>query len=58
MPHKKVTEIIEKLQNKAIRIIVSAPKRFSVTTGRSILNLPKLQSRRQYYLFHNFTHKK
>ena len=54
---QKVTETIEKVQNKAIRIIVSAPKKFSVTTGRSLLNLPTLQSRRQY-LFHNFTHKK
>ena len=39
------------------RINVSAPKKFSVTTGRSLINLPTLQSRRQY-LFHNFTHKK
>ena len=38
-------------------VIVSAPKKLSVTTGRSLLNLPTLQSRRQY-LFHNFTHKK
>ena len=54
---QKVTETIEKVQNKAIRIIVSAPKKFSVTTGRSLLNLPTLQSRR-LYLFHKFTHKK
>ena len=54
---QKVTETIEKVQNKAIRIIVSAPKKFSITTGRVLLNLPTLQSRRQY-LFHNFTHKK
>ena len=38
-------------------VIVSAPKKFSVTTGRSLLNLPTLHSRIQY-LFHNFTHKK
>ena len=48
---QNVTETIEKVRNKAIRIIVS------VTTGRSLLNLPTLQSRRQY-LFHNFKHKK
>ena len=53
---QKVTETIEKAQNKAIRIIVSAPKKFPVTTGRSLLNLPTLKSRRQY-LFHNFAHK-
>ena len=41
---QKVTETIEKVQNKAIRNIVSAPKKFSVTTGRSLLNLPTLQS--------------
>ena len=47
-----------KVQNKAIKIIVSAPiKEFYVTTSRWLLNLPTLQSRRQY-LFHNFTHKK
>ena len=46
---QKVTEIIEKLQNKAIRIIVSATKKFSVTTCRSLLNLPTLQSRRKYF---------
>ena len=38
-------------------VIVSAPEKFSVTTGRSLLNLPTLHSRIQY-LFHNFTHKK
>ena len=54
---QKVTGTIEKVQNRAIRIIVSAPKKFSVTTGRLLLNLPTLLSRRQY-LFHNFTHKK
>ena len=48
----------KKVLNKAIKIIVSAPiKTLSVTTSRSLLNLPTLQSRRQY-LYHNFTHKK
>mgnify|MGYP001796919181 CR=1 FL=1 len=37
---QKVTETIERVQNKAIRIIVSAPKIFSDTTSRSILSLP------------------
>ena len=54
---QKVTETIEKVQNKAIRIIVSAPKKFSITTGRVLLNISPQQSRRQY-LFYNFTHKK
>ena len=31
---QKVTETTEKVQNKAIRIFASAPKRFSLTTGR------------------------
>ena len=34
---QKVSETIEKVQNKAIRILVSAPKKFSVTTGTSFL---------------------
>ena len=42
---QKVTETIEKVQKKAIRIIVSAPKKFCVTTGRSLLNLPALKGR-------------
>ena len=53
----------KRVQNEAIKIIVSACiwsapiKKLSATTSRSLLNLPTLQSRRQY-LFHNFTHKK
>ena len=52
-----VTETKENIKNKAIRIIVFSPKRFYVTTGRSLLNLPTIQSRRQY-LFHYFKHEK
>jgi exonuclease III len=48
---------IELTQNRAIRIILSAPRIFSVTTGRTLLNLPTLKSRRQY-LFCKFIHSK
>ena len=48
---------LERIQNRAIRIIMSAPFNFSVTTGRRLLNLPTLTSRRNY-LFYNFIHKK
>ena len=50
-------DIIEKVQNKAIRIIVSAPREFSITTGRTLLNLPTLKTRR-FFLFHKFVHQK
>ena len=47
------SETLEKVQNKAIRIITSAPKQFSVTSGRLLLNLHTLHSRRNC-LFHIF----
>ena len=53
----KNSQQIEKIQNRAIRIILSAPKKFSITTGRALLNLPTLKSRRQY-LFNKFIKKK
>jgi hypothetical protein len=49
----KNSDTLEKVQNKAIRIITSAPKQFSVTSGRLLLNLHTLHSRRNF-LFHNF----
>jgi len=49
----KKSETLEKVQNKAIRIITSAPKQFSVTSGRLLLNLHTLHSRRNF-LFHKF----
>jgi len=49
----KHSDTLEKVQNKAIRIITSAPKQFSVTSGRLLLNLHTLHSRRNF-LFHNF----
>lgn len=48
---------LERVQNRAIRIILTAPVKFSVTSGRILLNLPTLISRRKY-LFHKFVHKK
>ena len=50
---QKLSCAIESVQNRAIRIILSAPKRFSVTAGRLLLNLPTLNSRRSN-LFHRF----
>ena len=54
---QKNSNALEKVQNKAIRVILSAPSRFSVTTGRLLLNLHTLTSRRNY-LFHKFVHKR
>jgi hypothetical protein len=54
---QKNSNVLENVQNRAIRIILSAPKKFSVTTGRLLLNLPTLSSRR-LYLFHRFVHTK
>ena len=48
---------LERMQNQAIRIIMSAPSNFFLTAGRRLLNLPMLVSR-QNYLFRNFVHKK
>lgn len=42
----KNSNLIEKCQNKAIRIILQAPTIFSITDGRSMLNLSTLKSRR------------
>lgn len=49
----KNTHILEKVQNNAIRIICRAPRIFSVTSARLLLNIPTLNSRRQF-LFHKF----
>lgn len=48
---------LESVQNKAIRRILKAPRVFSVTDGRRILNLHTLKSRREY-LFSKFVFKK
>ena len=50
---QKLSCTIESAQNRATRIILSAPKKFSVTAGRLQLNLPTLNSRRGY-LCHKF----
>jgi hypothetical protein len=50
---QKNLALLEGAQNRAIRIIVSAPRQFSVTSGRLLLNLPTLASRRRY-LFAKF----
>ena len=47
---------IESVQNKAIRAICNAPRKFSVTNGRRLLNLHTLCSRR-FYFFRNLVHK-
>lgn len=54
---KKNSYALEMVQNRAIRLILNAPRRFSITTGRTLLNLPTLESRRSY-LFHKFVHLK
>lgn len=48
---------LERSQNIAIRIILRAPRQFSITSGRLILNIPTLRSRRLAY-FHNFINTK
>ena len=50
--HTKVTETIEKIQNKAIRIIAFASKKFSVTSGRSLLNLPTVGDKIYFTILH------
>ena len=47
---------IESVQNKAIRAICNAPRKFSVTDGRRFLNLHTLCSCR-FYFFRNLVHK-
>jgi hypothetical protein len=47
------SNLVEGIQNRAIRIILSAPRKFSITSGRLLLNLPTLSSRREY-LFAKF----
>lgn len=42
-------KLIESLQNKAIRIICKAPKIFSITDSRIILNLHTICSRRSFF---------
>jgi hypothetical protein len=54
---QKNASSLERVQNRAIRIILSAPRSFSVTSGRALLNLPTLASRRKY-LFHKFLHQR
>ena len=49
----KYSNQLEQVQNNAIRLILKAPSKFSVTTGRQLLNLHTLKSRR-YFLFHKF----
>lgn len=48
---------IERSQNIAIRIILHAPRHFSITSGRLILNIPTIESRR-IVNFHKFVNKK
>ena len=53
----KLSNMLERTQNRAIRIILSAPRKFSVTTGRLLVNLHTLKSRREY-LFSRFVQTK
>jgi hypothetical protein len=53
----KNTDLIERLQNRVIRVIVQTPSRFSITNGRRFLNLSTLKSGR-IYLFNKFVYKK
>jgi hypothetical protein len=53
----KLSNKLEYIQNRAIRVILSAPRKFSVSLGRLLINLPTLSSRRKY-LFTNFVHYK
>ena len=46
---KHLSNKIESCQNKAIRIISKAPRIFSVTDGRRLLNLHSLVSRRSFF---------
>ena len=48
---------LERSQNIAIRVIIRAPRQFSVTTGRLLLDIPSLHSRRQFS-FHKLITKK
>lgn len=48
---------LEAIQNRAIRIILRAPKIFSVTDGRRVLNLHTLESRRRYLFVRFITRK-
>ena len=41
--------LLEKCQNRALRIILQAPTAFSMTDGRIMLNIHTLSSRRQYF---------
>ena len=53
---QKTTDTTQTVQNKAIRIIISAPRKFPVTTGRTLLNLSKLHSK-EYTYFKNLFQK-
>ena len=44
------------MQNKAIRAFSNAPRKFSMTDGKRLLNLHTLCSR-QFYFFRNLVHK-
>ena len=46
----------ESVQSRAIRAIYNAPRKFSVTDGRRLLNLHTLCSR-WFYFFRNLVHK-
>ena len=50
---QKNINTFESIQNRAIRIILSAQRRFSITTGCILLNLSTLASRRDF-LFAKF----
>ena len=56
------SNLLEKCQNRAIRIILQAPYDFSMTTGRLMLNIHTLCSRRKFFLAkfidYNITKKK
>ena len=46
---KGLSDKVESCQNKAIRLICKAPRTFSVTDGRRLLNLHTLASRRAFF---------
>ena len=48
------TTQLEALQNKSVRVILKAPKAFSVSQGKLLLNIPVLETYCKQ-LFHKFT---
>ena len=48
------TTHLEALQNKSVRVIIRAPKAFSVSEGKLLLNIPVLETYRNQ-LFYKFT---